>query len=103
MSDLGDLRSIENLRRAWRWVQSNPDAGFKSYFRDLYRNYSVAEDALLESLSVRLRRGIYEPESACKLFYPKASGILRPYSLLTVEDQIVYQAAANLILFALAT
>jgi hypothetical protein len=26
MSDLGELRSIENLRRACRCVQSNPDA-----------------------------------------------------------------------------
>lgn len=97
MANLNELRSIENLRRAWRWVQSNADASFKSYFRELYRNYAVAEDALLENLSDRLRRGIYQPESSCKLFHPKASGIFRPYSLLTVEDQIVYQAAVNLI------
>jgi hypothetical protein len=97
MPDLNELRSMDNLRRAWRWVQSNSDANFKSHFRELYRNYAVAEDALLENLSDRLRREIYQPESSCKLFYPKASGILRPYSLLTVEDQIVYQAAVNLI------
>ena len=97
MSDRDALRSPENLRRAWRWIRSNPDAAYKSYFRSLYQNYAIAEDALLADLSDRLRRGIYEPESACKLFHPKASGILRPYSLLTVEDQIVYQAAANLI------
>lgn len=97
MADLDLLRSSENLRRAWRWIRSNPDAAFKSYFRSLYQNYAIAEDALIDDLSDRLRRGIYEPESACKLFHPKASGILRPYSLLTVEDQIVYQAAVNLI------
>jgi hypothetical protein len=97
MSDLNELRSMENLQRAWRWVQSNADANFKSYFRELYRNYAVAEDALLANLSDQLRRGIYQPKSSCKLFHPKASGILRPYSLLTVDDQIVYQAAVNLI------
>lgn len=97
MSDLDAMRSSDNLRRAWRWIRSNPDATYKAYFRSLYQNYAIAEDALLADLSDRLRRGIYEPESACKLFHPKASGILRPYSLLTVEDQIVYQAAVNLI------
>lgn len=97
MSDLDVLRSPGNLRRAWRWIRSNPDAAFKSYFRDLYQNFAIAEDAQLENLSDRLQRGIYEPETACKLFHPKASGILRPYSLLTVEDQIVYQAAVNLV------
>ncbi len=97
MADLDRLRSIDNLKIAWRWIQSNPDANYKSYFRHLYRNYSAAEDALLEDLSDRLRRKVYQPIPACKLFYPKPSGILRPYSLLTVQDQIVYQASVNLV------
>jgi hypothetical protein len=97
VADLDQLRHPDNLRRAWRWLRSNPDAAYKSYFRSLYQRFSIAERALLEDLAERLRRGIYEPESSTKLFFPKASGILRPYSLLTVEDQIVYQAALNLI------
>ena len=97
MSDLDQLRHPENLRRAWRWLRSNADASYKSYFRPLYQHFAVAEDALLDDLADRLKRDIYEPEPACKLFHPKASGILRPYSLLSVEDQIVYQAAINLV------
>ncbi len=97
MAALDQLRHPDNLRLAWRWLRSNPDACYKSYFRPLYQHFAVAEEALLNDLADRLRRGIYEPEPACKLFFPKASGILRPYSLLTVEDQIVYQAAVNLI------
>lgn len=97
MAALDQLRHPANLRLAWRWIRSNPDATYKSYFRPLYQHFAVAEDALLDDLSDRLRRGIYEPEPACKLFFPKPSGIFRPYSLLSVEDQIVYQAAANLI------
>lgn len=97
MSDLDQLRHPDNLRRAWRWLRSNPDAAYKSYFRSLYQRFAVAEGALLNDLADRLRRGIYEPETSTKLFLPKASGILRPYSLLSVEDQIVYQAALNLI------
>ena len=97
MAELDKLRSIDNLNRAWRWIQSNPDATYKSYFRNLYRNYAVANKTLLADLSNRLKRRVYQPTASCKLFFPKASGILRPYSLLTVEDQIVYQAAVNLI------
>jgi hypothetical protein len=97
MADLDQLRHQENLRRAWRWIRSNPDAAFKSYFRPLYQRFAIAEDALLADLADRLARGVYDPEPPCKIFHPKASGILRPYSLLTVEDQIVYQAATNLI------
>lgn len=97
MADLEQLRNPENLRRVWRWIRSNADASYKSYFRPLYQHFAVAEEALLDDLADRLKRGFYEPEPACKLYQPKASGILRPISLLSVEDQIVYQAAVNLI------
>ena len=93
MADLDQLRNSDNLCRAWRWIRSNPDASYKSYFRPLYQHFAVAEEVLLDDLADRLRRDIYEPEPACKLYQPKASGILRPISLLSVEDQIVYQAA----------
>jgi hypothetical protein len=88
---------IDNLQRAWRWIRSNADAGYKNYFRDHYSAYATAQDALLRDLSDRLRRGAYVPARACKIFLPKASGILRPYTLLDVEDQIVYQATANVV------
>ncbi len=97
MADLDKLRTLDNRQRAWRWIRSSPDAAYKSYLRHLYRNYAVADDALLADLADRLKRGLYQPREACKLFFPKSSGILRPYSLLAVEDQIAYQAAVNLV------
>lgn len=97
MADLDQLRHPDNLNRAWRWIRSNPDATYKSYFRPLYQHFAVAEAALLQDLGERLKRDIYEPEPSCKIFQPKPSGILRPISLLSVEDQITYQAAVNLI------
>lgn len=97
MAHLDQLRRPENLERAWRWIRSNGDASYKSYFRPLYQRYAVADTLLIEDLSERLKRGIYEPEKSTKCFHPKKSGILRPFSLLSVEDQIVYQAAVNLI------
>lgn len=89
--------TTENLHRAWRWLKSNPDSTYKHYCRDLYRAFAIAEDVLIEDLAGRLKRGIYTPSHASKLYFPKSSGILRPYSILTVEDQIVYQAAINLV------
>jgi hypothetical protein len=97
MSALDHLRHPDNLRRAWRWLRSNADATYKSYFRSIYQRFAIVEESLLNDLGNRLKRGIYEPEPSTKLFHPKASGILRPYSLLSVEDQIVYQSAMNLV------
>lgn len=88
---------LENLQRAWQWIRSNPDRAYKAHFRELYSAYATADAALLKHLKNRLDRSIYEPSDACKLFLPKPSGILRPYTLLGIEDQIVYQAMANIV------
>jgi len=37
------------------------------------------------------------PSHASKVYLPKSSGILRPISLLTVNDQIAYQACVNIV------
>jgi hypothetical protein len=97
MSSFEGVYDRDNLNRAWRWIRSNLDAGYKRYFRHLYSNYAIADTALLQGLHDGLKRGTYEPSHACKLYFPKRSGILRPYSLLTVEDQIVYQAFVNVV------
>ena len=86
-----------NLERAWRWTRTNPDAQFKDYFRDIYTAYEVAAKKNLGLLRDALTSDTYQPRPACKLFLPKKSGILRPYSLICVEDQIVYQALVNII------
>jgi len=87
----------KNLQRAWGYIRSNPDAAYKNYFRSLYSNYAVADTDHLPDLRDRLKRGVYEPTDACKVFQPKPSGVLRPITLLTVEDQIVYQAMVIII------
>jgi Reverse transcriptase (RNA-dependent DNA polymerase) len=97
MSTLAKVYDKVNIERAWKWVRSNPDATFKAHFRNAYSRYALADAVLLVDLQDRLQRGIYEPQESCKLYLPKRSGILRPYSLLSVEDQIVYQAFVNII------
>jgi len=97
MVGLDELADLANIRRAWRWVRSNPDAQYKSYFRDLYSAYAIADERLLAELQEPLRQGTYQASHACKLFLPKPSGILRPYSLLSVQDQVAYQAAVNVV------
>ncbi len=97
MRTLEHVYHPDNLARAWRWVRGNPEAGYKHFLRSLYLNYSVADVAQLDDLRDRLQRGVYEPAPACKIFQPKPSGLLRPITLLTVEDQIAYQAMINVV------
>lgn len=95
--DLRTAWSRDNLHLAWERVRASTDRAYKAYFRELYAAYASSDAMLLEHLQDRLSRGIYQPEDACKINLPKPSGILRPISLLAVEDQIVYQALANVV------
>src|SRR5262245_12634490 len=95
MPSFSQIYEPENLRRAYRWMLSNPDAFYKSYFRDAYADYALSSQLNLRFLQRQLKQRRYIPTHASKLYTPKPSGILRPISLLTVNDQITYQAIIN--------
>lgn len=99
---LAAVAAPENLTRAWHWLLTNPEASYKNYFRRIYRAYGIAEESNLEALSKRLKNRTYRPVHSTKLFLPKSSGLLRPWTLLSVEDQVVYQAVANVVAERLA-
>lgn len=97
MSTFSQVYEIRNLRRAYRWVLSSPDPRYKNYFRQDYAAYALATELNLRILSRQIKSGRFTPSHASKVYLPKASGILRPISLLTVNDQIAYQACVNVI------
>lgn len=95
--DYERMCSMANLARAYRWTQSNSEAYYKSFFRDAYAAYAGNSPGNLARLRRQLVRNAFQPSHASKIFLPKASGLLRPYTLLTVNDQVVYQACANIV------
>ena len=97
MSDIENIFDLANLRRAYRWILSNPDAKYKYYFRDSYAAFAIASDTALKKLRKDGLSNRYSPSHASKVMVPKPSGTLRPLTLLTVEDQLVYQACVNVI------
>ncbi len=102
LSAFTEFRDRDNLARAWRWIRSNPDPTYKRYCGGMYSRFAVADDLLLEELRQQLRREFYDPDHSCKLLLPKKSGLLRPYTILSVRDQVVFQALVNVVAERLA-
>ena len=100
--DSKDLFSKWILRRAWALINSSTELPYKNFVRSLFASYSINARENIDSLFSRLKNNTYEPTPPCRLYSPKQSGILRPYSLLTTDDQIVYQAFAIWIANALS-
>lgn len=101
MNGLEKIFDLDNLRRAYRWIMSNPDPQYKYYFRDSYDAFAIASDVHLKWIRQEGLKESYEATHASKIYTPKPSGTMRPITLLTMEDQIVYQACVNLVADAL--
>lgn len=91
-NDLKTAFEKDTLRLCWTWLNTNSDNNYKSYFRSLYKAYSLALEENIDKLHRDLKYHRYKTELTTKLYIPKKSGILRPFTLLNLNDQIVYLA-----------
>ncbi|GAB4483142.1 MAG: hypothetical protein OHK006_03250 [Thermodesulfovibrionales bacterium] len=90
------LISTQNLKLAWRRINTGRNLQYKRFFREAYLVYESAVDEHIRSLHSALKVKAWKPNHASRLYLPKPSGLQRPLSLLGVEDQIVLQALANI-------
>lgn len=97
MGDLDAAFSKDNLHRAWRRLRMNSEATYKNYFRHIYKAFSIAATEQLLDLRDRLKSDLFSATRPTRLQFPKKSGLLRPWSLMPMEDQVVYQAMANVV------
>jgi len=96
-ADFKRLISPENLELAWRRVTTARNYAYKRFSRDVFHVYELAVVENLKDLHHRLAGNSYTPLPPERIFVPKKSGLQRGISLLHVEDQIVYQAVANIV------
>lgn len=95
--------SVGNFELAFARIVRGQNKEYKNLFRHLYSSYQLGLRENLLHLINDIKAGRYQPSPATVVFQPKKSGILRPLRLLTLQDQIVYQAIANVIAVAFKT
>jgi hypothetical protein len=88
------LISVRNLDLAWSRITTARNLQHKRMFRHLYNGYEPGRHANLIHLHERLQGG-WKPTSPIRVYMPKASGLLKPLTLLALDDQIVLQAIAR--------
>ena len=92
---------ISNLQLAFIRLITNEENTYKDFFRPIYTGYNLALQENLKNLSKKIRNGYLPETNSIHVFQPKNDGLHRMYTLLPVEDQIVYQAFANVVAEAL--
>ena len=88
------IRAKKNLELAYERLVSNSEATYKNYFRNVYAAYQMSKKKNIANLAIKIKAG-YIPEKSYKVYAPKKNGLTRMFTLLSIEDQIVYQAYAN--------
>ncbi|MBQ6660363.1 MAG: hypothetical protein IJM57_02915 [Lachnospiraceae bacterium] len=96
MYTITNVAKQSNLALAYTRLLTNPESTYKNFFRNTYSIYGMARDKNIALLKKRIKAG-YLPTQSIRVFMPKANGLSRMYTLLSIEDQIVYQAYANIL------
>lgn len=89
------LVSTQNLKLAWRRINTARNLQYKRFFREAYLVYESGLDDHIRELHNALVARAWKPTHATRIYLPKPSGLQRPLSFLGIEDQIVLQAVAN--------
>ena len=89
------LISFQNLKLAWRRINTATNLQYKRFFRESYLVYESGVDKNLREFRKVLKAGVWKPKHSTRIYLPKPSGLQRPISLLDIEDQIMLQAIAN--------
>ena len=89
--------NYKNFESAFFRVVRSGNKEYKKFYRHLFPSYNMALKENLKDLIEDIKKGTFEPTTPMTVFLPKRSGILRPITLLSLRDLIVYQAMVNVI------
>lgn len=86
--------SMAELKLALQRLSTGRNIPYKRFFRAIYMTYQLAADENLKRLRQQLQ-GNWRATKPLRIYTPKPSGLQRPITLLSVDDQIVLQLLAN--------
>ena len=91
------LKSLHNLHLAWARTLRGENADYRNLQRIEIDSFGWAEEDNLKHLQKEFNDNTFSPNQATKIYIPKPSGLLRPITILRIQDTIIYQAIANVI------
>ena len=91
-----------NFELAFTRVLRSGNKEYKGFYRHLFSSYNLALKYNLSDIIEEIRRGTFRSDAVTRVYQPKKSGVLRPLTILSLRDLIVYQALGNVLAEAFA-
>src|SRR5688572_20419589 len=96
-ADFKKLVSKRNLELAWARLMRAGDPTYKWFYRPSAVVANPIKTYLFRRLRQELKDNRFRPDHVSVISTPKPNGLMRHRSLLSIGDQLVYQAVANVI------
>ena len=88
---------FDDFQRAYRQLEAAPLGYYKEIYADEMRIFGQNLNENIESVLDHLRQKTYRPSTAYKIYLPKKDNLVRPITVLTFVDLLIYQAIANIV------
>ena len=97
MDQYDKFLSYENFELAYQRLKTAPRNLYKSIYYEDLKNFSLFKDDYIENIIKNIKDEIYSPDKCYKIFIPKKGNFVRPLSMLSFIDLLVYQAIVNVV------
>ena len=89
--------SVDNFKLAFIRLRNAKRNFYKTIYYDDLKIFGLFLEENIESVINLIKQDIYVPEKGHKIFIPKKGFFVRPLSMLTFIDLLVYQSITNVI------
>lgn len=97
MTQYDNFLKPENFKLAFERLKTASRNLYKSIYYEDLKIFGLFLDENIETVISNIKQDIYKPEKCHKIFIPKKDNLVRPLSMLTFVDLLVYQAMTNVI------
>lgn len=97
MTQYEQFLSPDNFELAYVRLKTASKNLYKSIYYEDLKIFGLYLDENIETVINQIKQDIYKPEKCHKIFIPKKDNLVRPLSMLTFIDLLVYQALVNII------
>lgn len=97
MTQYDNFLKPENFKLAFERLKTASRNLYKSIYYEDLKIFGLYLDENIETVISNIKQDIYKPEKCHKIFIPKKDNLVRPLSMLTFVDLLVYQAMTNVI------
>jgi hypothetical protein len=97
MTQYENFLTPNNFRLAFDRLKTASRNLYKSIYYEDLKIFELYLDENIETVISNIKQDIYKPEKCHKIFIPKKDNLVRPLSMLTFIDLLVYQSITNII------